>query len=382
MRICFINPPGEYYSPVSGGAISTIIMEMSRELIARGHHVLVATEVNGDEPYGVAKIAPLHLPVRQELPWLRRAVSSLRRRIYGWDLPGYDDYRNEITKVTAEWQPDATIVFNDLVSPAALRKVLPRSRIAVWFQNEWRTRQRSLSRTRAATDRFFACSQYIRHWTAVEHDIPLSAIRVIPSGVNLDTFQPGPEPRPKGAPLRVLFLGRLDPNKGPDLVADAVAELQRSGVPICLTVAGGLWWYGHGREMENPFFRDLKTKMDDAHATYAGHVQRPCVPKLLREHDVVCVLSRSNEPFALVTLEAMASGCAVVASDRGGLPEACSGAAMLVDPDNFCAVVSCLRSLAEDPALLEKQKARSLGRARQASWAMSVERLERELALP
>ncbi|MGA2163148.1 MAG: hypothetical protein ABSH36_01610, partial [Solirubrobacteraceae bacterium] len=51
---------------------------------------------------------------------------------------------------------------------------------------------------------------------------------------------------------RVLFLGRIDPNKGPDIAADAVATLRAEGLQVKLTVAGGLWFYGHGREMEDP----------------------------------------------------------------------------------------------------------------------------------
>ena len=99
-------------------------------------------------------------------------------------------------------------------------------------------------------------------------------------------------------------------------------------MPISLTVAGGLWFYGHGDEMNDPYFRLLKSKMDAAEASCLGHVVRAEVPELIRDHDVVCVLSRSQEPFSLVALEAMASGCAVIASNRGGLPEACGGSGL------------------------------------------------------
>jgi glycosyltransferase involved in cell wall biosynthesis len=381
MRICFINPMGEYYSPVSGGAIATIAMEAGRELIERGHCVAVATQLNGDEQYKVGEVIPLILPDRKELSLFRRSVSALRRRVGRWTIPGYEYYRNAVTEAVAKWKPDAVILFNDLISPAPIRKALPNARIAVWLQNEWRTHQRHIRATRAATNRFLACSEYIRHWTAVEHDIPIHEIRTVPSGVNLETFSPAPQPKPKDGPLRVLFIGRIDPNKGPDVVSDAVGELQKEGKAVQLTVAGGLWWYGHGREMDSPYFRCLKSKMDAAHATYLGHVARPCVPDLLRQHDVVCVLSRSNEPFALVTLEAMACGCAVVSSGRGGLLESCGGAALLADPDNLGSVVTVLRSLAANPALLQRRKAAALKRAARASWSETARILERELSL-
>jgi len=175
---------------------------------------------------------------------------------------------------------------------------------------------------------------------------------------------------------RVLFLGRIDPNKGPDIAADAVAALRAEGLRLSLTVAGGLWFYGHGREMEDPFFNSFNTKMEAAGADYRGHVPRARVPELVRAHDIVCVLSRSEEPFGLVALEAMASGCAVIASRRGGLPEACGGAAMLVDPDDFPAVTDALRRLVTDPALLRRTKRQSVERAARAPWAGCAQLLE------
>ena len=169
--------------------------------------------------------------------------------------------------------------------------------------------------------------------------------------------------------MRTLFIGRIDPNKGPDIAADSVYALQQEGLHLTFTVAGGLWFYGHGNEMEDPYFRKLKEKMDNAHANYAGYVTRPDVPAVVRRHDVAFVLSRSNEPFGLVTLEAMASGCAVISSNRGGLPEACGGAAMLVDPDDLASVTASLRILATDKVALRDWKMKAVERAGRASWS-------------
>ena len=191
---------------------------------------------------------------------------------------------------------------------------------------------------------------------------------MVHSGVDLDAFTPKADFLDHHTPLRTLFIGRIDPNKGPDIAADAVAVLQKEGQPISMTVAGGLWFYGHGKEMDDPFFRSLKEKMDAVNANYLGYVTREKVPNVVREHDVAFVLSRSNEPFGLVSLEAMASGCAVIASNRGGLPEACGGAAMLVDPDDTDSVVKLLRKLAMDADLLKVWKQRSVSHASRASW--------------
>jgi len=267
------------------------------------------------------------------------------------------------------------VMFNDFVLPAHVRGVLPRAKVVVWLQNEWRTHF-PMEKTIASTDRFLTCSEYIRRWTAQVHGIPLDRIVAAPSGVDADSFTPRPGYLEARTPLKVLFLGRIDRNKGPDIAADAVAALRAEGLPVTLTVAGGLWFYGHGNEMRDPFFRELKSKMDAAGAEYIGHVPRTLVPELVRQHDVACVLSRSNEPFGLVTLESMAGGCAVISSNRGGLPEACGGAATLVNPDDLPGVTFALRRFVTNAEFLRESKELARERAVQASWAACAATVE------
>lgn len=381
MRICFLNSPIEYYSPISGGALATITMQSARQLIARGHEVTVLTIVNQDEVYPVGKVVPIQAPTRDEIPTLPRKFAVLRSKALGWDWPYYAYYLQSFTQALKALSPppDVVVCFNDLVAPAYIRKALPKARIYVWLQNEQGTRQKDISATVKATTAFLTCSQYIADWTARKYSLPASKFRVVHSGVDLEAFQPAPNYLEPQNPLRALFIGRIDPNKGPDIAADAILKLQKEGFAINYTVVGGLWFYGHGKEMEDPFFRTLKEKMDAVHADYRGHVTRHNVPAVVQEHDVAFVLSRANEPFGLVALETMASGCAVIAANRGGLPEACGGAALLVDPDDFEGVVQHLRSLASDATALRNQKQAGVERASRASWATVADVLEKAL---
>jgi glycosyltransferase involved in cell wall biosynthesis len=377
MHFCFVNMPIEYYSPVSGGAISTIIMNTARELLARGHRATVLTIVNKDETYDIGEVIPVPARQRNDLHFLQRRVSSLRQKLSGWDWPYFEYYLDGVRRKLAALPeaPDAVIVFNDLVSPSYIKKVLPETQVFVWLQNQWNTRF-DMAKTDRATRYFLTCSGSIRRWTAERHKLPLDRFRVVPSGVEHEVFFPRPDYLKPAAAPRVLFLGRIDPNKGPDLAADAVAALRSEGLDVSLTVAGGLWFYGHGREMEDPFFRTLKDKMDAAGANYLGHVPRGRVPAMVREHDIVCVLSRSEEPFGLVALEAMASGCAVIASPRGGLPEACGGAALLADPDDLPAIIDAMRKLVTDPDFLARTKRQSVERAARAPWSGCARQIE------
>jgi glycosyltransferase involved in cell wall biosynthesis len=381
MRICFLNAPIEYYSPISGGALATITMQSARQLIARGHDVTVLTIVNKDEVYPVGNVVPIQAPSRDEIPALPRKLGVLRGKLLGWDWPYYAFYLRSYTQALRQLSPppDVVICFNDLVAPVYIRKAVPTARVYVWLQNEQGTRQKSIARTVEATTAFLTCSQYIADWTARKYALPASKFRVVHSGVDLEAFRPQPDYLEPKQPLRALFIGRIDPNKGPDIAADAILKLQQEGFAIRYSVAGGLWFYGHGNEMEDPFFRTLKSKMDAVHADYLGHVTRHDVPAVVRAHDVAFVLSRANEPFGLVALETMASGCAVISSDRGGLPEACGGAALLVDPDDFEGVVTHLRSLASDPANLRAHKRGAVERASRSSWATVADVLEKAL---
>jgi glycosyltransferase involved in cell wall biosynthesis len=55
---------------------------------------------------------------------------------------------------------------------------------------------------------------------------------------------------------------------------------------------------------------------------------------------------------------------------------------MLVDPDDFEAVVDCLRKLACEPETLREEKQRSVARAQKATWDVGVEKLLAVLQRP
>ena len=362
--------PIEFYSPVSGGAIATVIMQIGREFLTAGHRVSVLTTIDRNPAYTIGTVIRIEHRIATELRTAPRFFSRILGKLNGYDWPCFNYYLRSFLNALKRLQPppDVIIIFNDLASSEYVKRVMPGAKVIVWLHNECRTRH-NICRTIAATDMFVANSGYIRDWTVSKLGIPLHGFVVAHNGVDLKAFRPHEEYLNQNDLLRVLFLGRIDPNKGPDIVADAVAVLRREGLPLTLTVVGGLWFYGDVDPMTDSYFRSLKVKMEFAEARYLGHVDRHAVPEVLRQHDVVCVLSRTNEPFGLVVLEAMASGCAVIASKRGGLPEACGGAAILVDESDFPAVCDTLRSLVLDRNLLNDYKRQSIARAARQPWS-------------
>ncbi len=370
MRICLLNSPIEFYSPISGGAVTTILMQSAKQLIALGHDVTILSPLNGNEVYPVGRVIEVDSRVRDDLKRGFRSLVSLHSWMMGWDWAYYRYYLKSFMACLRDMKPapDIVIVFNDLVSPKYIKRVVPTAKTVVWLQNAQQTRLRSLKKPLESIDKYLACSTFIKDYLVGRYGLAEDAISVVNSGVDLDAFRPAAGFLEPQSPLRTLFIGRLDPNKGADLAADAVASLQLEGLKIDLTVAGGIWFYLRGNEHTDEYVPTLQRKLEAINATFTGYVARHDVPALIREHDVAFVLSRNDEPFGLVTLEAMASGCAVMASNRGGLPEACGGGAILVDPDNMEQIIDALRLLATDPEQLNTWKQKAVARASRASW--------------
>jgi glycosyltransferase involved in cell wall biosynthesis len=91
----------------------------------------------------------------------------------------------------------------------------------------------------------------------------------------------------------------------------------------------------------------------------------------------VFVFPSLYEGFGLPPLEAMASGTPVVTSNVSSLPEVTGDAAVLVDPYDVESIEDGMRRVIDDPALAQLLRERGLKRAREFSWAHSVEKTQR-----
>jgi D-inositol-3-phosphate glycosyltransferase len=152
-------------------------------------------------------------------------------------------------------------------------------------------------------------------------------IRVVPPGVDHDLFAPrgaaDARARLQLADSRVvLFVGRLQAHKGPDVavrtLAEAVARDPNGTSDVVLAVVGGPSGEGSGAEVAR--LRDLASDLGvgDRVVFYPPQPQAR-LADFYAAADAVLVPSRS-ESFGLVALEAQACGTPVVAADVGGLP--------------------------------------------------------------
>jgi D-inositol-3-phosphate glycosyltransferase len=168
-------------------------------------------------------------------------------------------------------------------------------------------------------------------------------ISVVPCGVDLQRFRPGPaEPRPEGC-RRLVVACRMVERKG---VGNAISAL--TGVPGAeLHIAGG----GEGCEDELRRLKALAVAEGVAdRVVFRGRVDRDAMPAFLRSADaVLCV--PWYEPFGIVPLEAMACGVPVVCTAVGGQTDSVvhGVTGVHVPPRNPAALSAALRSLLADP---------------------------------
>jgi glycosyltransferase involved in cell wall biosynthesis len=120
-------------------------------------------------------------------------------------------------------------------------------------------------------------------------------------------------PRRPGSPRRLLFVGSLIPEKGPQVLIEAFRSACLARPGLSLTLVG---------EGPRAFGERLRSAAAGLPVRFEGRLERAQVIEAYRSHDVLAFPSTWDEPFALVPLEAMALGLAVVATRSGGTGEA------------------------------------------------------------
>lgn len=174
----------------------------------------------------------------------------------------------------------------------------------------------------------------------------------------------------------VLFVGRLQPLKGPDVAVASLARLRRDVPDAHLVIVGGASGTGAGATGPDELQALAESLgVRDAVTILPAMVQAE-LAQLYRAADVVVVPSRS-ETFGLVALEAQASATPVVAADVDGLQYVVRDGGTLVaghDPDDYAVALS--RYL-RDPVASAAAGAAGRAWALQSSWDTTVDRLER-----
>lgn len=169
---------------------------------------------------------------------------------------------------------------------------------------------------------------------------------VIPLGVNLPAAGASP-PLPLPSSLRVLFMSRIEPKKGLDLLLPALESLLAEKVDFHFILAGS---NPQDSEYEAKIRARIQASPLGQFTTVTGFVSGEVKATLLREADVF-VLPSYYENFGIAVAEAMAAGTPVVISDRVHIWEEVQHAeAGWVGKTEVDAIASLLREALQNPA--------------------------------
>lgn len=198
--------------------------------------------------------------------------------------------------------------------------------------------------------------------------VPEERITLMPPGVDIERFSPGPGRREAlglaDDDFVILFVGWLLPRKGIDFLVLALRELLRDPTlrqrRIRLLVVGS----GPGRER----VEELVTRAGVKEAvSFAGSTPYTRMPEFFRASDLYVLPSIAmpawQEQFGMALIEAMACGVPTIATLTGGVPEIAGDAAILVQPNDFFTLYDNIKRLITDATRRSELAAAARARA-------------------
>lgn len=313
------------------------VLDLCRRSAAAGHSVAVVTRRSEavDKPFTAAGFTPGHLPLRGAVDFF--SPMALARVLNRMDAPivlHAHNFKDAYTAVRArrlmrEPGKVRVVVTRHLVKEAkksAMERDLYRHIDDIIFVSE--------AARKAFLDGHPGCDQRKLH---VVHN------SIMP-----------PEPAPEensGNAVRLLYVGRIAPEKGIDVLIEAMARL--TDLDIRLTIDG----VGNAKTVMPLMARCRSLDIADR-VMWPGHSDN--IYADIARADIGVLPSVQPESFGLTVLEFMSQGVPVVASNAGGPAEIITDGTdgLLVRPGDADSLAAAVRLLATDPA-----RRRSMGEA-------------------
>ena len=133
-----------------------------------------------------------------------------------------------------------------------------------------------------------------------------------------------------------------------------------------LVIAGG----------KDPYLQSLKNiaeSLSEKTIYFLGYVPLQFMPHLYKEA-FAFIFPSLYEGFGIPLLEAMASGCPVIASNTSSVPEVCGNAVLYFDPLERASLCEAIRRLSEDELLRNELRSKGLLQVKKFSWLRMAEK--------
>jgi glycogen synthase len=314
------------YPPVIEGGLARHVRKLSEELVGQGADVDVLTrgpqDAGGEDRRGVSvhRVCEPTWPrdLDRFLEWVQHMNEDMLVR--GRELAeerSYDLIHGHDWLVA-----HACAALSDQLGVPYLTTIhaTEHGRHQGWVDKPPQSHIHAIERWMAhRADSVITCSHYMRGHVADIFDLDERRITVIPNGIDPRDLRPVDDLRALRARFAapeqklVLLVGRLVYEKGFQLALDALPGVIRKVPGVRFLVAGS---GTHEQELK----AQAKRLGLDERGVFLGWIGDDALHSLYRIADL-CVVPSLYEPFGLVALEAMASGCPCIVADTGGLRE-------------------------------------------------------------
>jgi glycosyltransferase involved in cell wall biosynthesis len=430
-KIAFVSQPRDRVVAAESqhGSVTTVLWELATR-IARRHETLVLAPRGAgqaaEESYGS------RLTIRRVAAWrsLHKAL-DLGTGILGWRSPYFAsvayfrEYGLAVAKALERYRPDIVHLQNHSQFLPLFRRAVPRARLIMHVHDELHSvLPAEPVYSRLGDDAAVVTpSEFVTRRLEGRLSYLAGRVHTLGNGVDSAAFRPAPGQHcASGGPLRVLFVGRVSPEKGVHKLAEAFRLLLGSSERFELEIAGpvGLLplgqirllagdshvaelvrFYGrglrgavasqllHARSGYRRFIDSLLTGDASTRVRFLGLLSRQALLGAYHRADVLVIPSLWEEPFGLPVVEGMACGLPCVGSNAGGIPELIEheSTGLLVERGDVEGLAAALRRLALDPAARQRFGQNGRERAeRLLDWSVPAARLdalyERLLASP
>lgn len=321
-----------FYESAYGGGI-VVARQLRRYLQERGHQVDVLCLAGGEDPQpgGVYRMrfpgstGPTRDFSRQVLLFLgNRFLDSVLERAarrLPWAVGGYDAVLCQDTmslgvarRLAESWRARVGITLHESF-PRQINAMVPEGFMRGVLRGIMTSRDRTLRNELRRFTFLVAISNHVRQRTLEYLGTGAPVARTV-YNTCAEWFERDEAPLSPPAvsgEVRHLFVGRLSPEKGIDLLVEAFCRTPGAHLLTIVGLAGAL----------APMVR--KAAATDSRIRLLPPMRHEELPAVYRAHGVVWCPATWEEPFGLTALEARISGCAVVTTRRGGLPEIIEG---------------------------------------------------------
>lgn len=278
MRIAMVSTPFVAVPPMGYGGTELVVHELVEGLMAGGHEVVLYATGDSRTSAELRFLYP-------EAQWPPRPLRELNHASWSLADLGREDF---------------DVIHVHCASALAMHRMNPRIPLVYTLHHEW-NEELSLFYS-SFTDCYYVAISAAQ--AARETQLP--RLDIIHHGLDPQLFECR-----EAAGEHVVFVGRFAPVKGPHTAID-VAEL--AGVPIHVA--------GEVHEIDAIFGeKEVLPRLRKPHVTYVGAIGMSEKIPLYRDARALLAPIEWEEPFGLVLIEAMLSGCPVVAFPRGSVPE-------------------------------------------------------------